>query len=151
MAVPRLGVELELQVPAYTTATATPDPSFTLDLHHSSWQCGSLIHRARPGIETSSSWIVIVFVTHWATTGTPRTELFKSVDCYGIPEEREAVTSSSEPEIMFWVCMFKIFILYWNVVDLECLKATKISIERWMDQQNVVCTHNGMLLIWPLL
>ena len=30
----RLGVELELQLPAYTTATATPDPS----LHHSSQQ-----------------------------------------------------------------------------------------------------------------
>ena len=26
MEVPRLGVELELQLPAYTTATATPDP-----------------------------------------------------------------------------------------------------------------------------
>ena len=37
--VPRLGVESELQVPAYTTATATPDPSLICDLHHSSWQC----------------------------------------------------------------------------------------------------------------
>ena len=27
MEVPRLGVELELELPAYTTATATPDPS----------------------------------------------------------------------------------------------------------------------------
>ena len=27
MEVPRLGVEAELQLPAYTTATATPDPS----------------------------------------------------------------------------------------------------------------------------
>ena len=26
MEVPRLGVKLELQLPAYTTATATPDP-----------------------------------------------------------------------------------------------------------------------------
>ena len=29
------GLELELQVPAYTTATATPDPSHVCDLHHS--------------------------------------------------------------------------------------------------------------------
>ena len=31
--VPRLGVELELQLPAYTTAAATPDPSQVCELH----------------------------------------------------------------------------------------------------------------------
>ena len=36
--VPRLGVQLELQLPAYTTATATWDPSQVCKLHHSSWQ-----------------------------------------------------------------------------------------------------------------
>ena len=36
--VPRLGVQLELQLSAYTTATATPDPSRVCDLHHSSQQ-----------------------------------------------------------------------------------------------------------------
>ena len=30
--------ESELQLPAYTTATATPDPSRAYNLHHSSWQ-----------------------------------------------------------------------------------------------------------------
>ena len=39
MEVPRLGVVLELQLPAYTTATATQDPSLICDLHCSSWQC----------------------------------------------------------------------------------------------------------------
>ena len=39
MEVPRLGVESELQLPAYTTATATPDPSHVCDLHNSSRQC----------------------------------------------------------------------------------------------------------------
>ena len=39
MVIPRLGVELELQLPAYTTAAATPDPSCVCDLHHSSRQC----------------------------------------------------------------------------------------------------------------
>ena len=38
MEVPRLGVESELQLPAYTIATAMPDPSRDCDLHHSSWQ-----------------------------------------------------------------------------------------------------------------
>ena len=36
--VPRLGVEVELQLPAYTTAIATQDPSCVCDLHHSSQQ-----------------------------------------------------------------------------------------------------------------
>ena len=38
MEVPRLGVELELQLGAYTTATAPRDPSRVCDLHHSSRQ-----------------------------------------------------------------------------------------------------------------
>ena len=38
MEVPRLRVELELQMPAYTTATATQDPSCIYDLHHCSEQ-----------------------------------------------------------------------------------------------------------------
>ena len=33
MEVPRLGVKLELQLLAYTTATAMPDLSLTCDLH----------------------------------------------------------------------------------------------------------------------
>ena len=36
MEVPRLGVKSELQLPAYATAIATPDPSRVCDLHHSS-------------------------------------------------------------------------------------------------------------------
>ena len=39
MEVPRLEVESELQLPAYATATAMPDPSHICDLHHSSQQC----------------------------------------------------------------------------------------------------------------
>jgi len=35
MEVPRLGVELELQLPANATASATQDPSHVSNLHHS--------------------------------------------------------------------------------------------------------------------
>ena len=38
MEVPRLGVESEIQLPAYTTATARWDPSRVCDLYHSSGQ-----------------------------------------------------------------------------------------------------------------
>ena len=37
--VPRLGVQLELQLPAYIRATATRDQSCVCSLHHSSRQC----------------------------------------------------------------------------------------------------------------
>ena len=39
MEITRLEVESELQLPVYTTATATQDPRSICDLHHSSGQC----------------------------------------------------------------------------------------------------------------
>ena len=54
MEVPRLGVESELQLPAYTTDTVKPDPSQVCNLHHSSWQS-----QIWPGIETASSWVLV--------------------------------------------------------------------------------------------
>ena len=38
MEVPRLGIESELQLPAYATAMTTWNPSLICDLHHSSRQ-----------------------------------------------------------------------------------------------------------------
>ena len=76
MEVPRLEGELELQLPAYATATATPDLSCICDLHHSSQQ-----HRVPnplsewPGIEPTSSWILVGFVTaelQWELQGWNR-------------------------------------------------------------------------------
>ena len=61
--VPRLGVRLELQVPAYATATASQEPSHVCNLHHSSQQCRILTHWVKPGIEPKSSWILIGFVS----------------------------------------------------------------------------------------
>ena len=39
MEVPRLGMESELHLLVYTTATAMQDPSCICELHHSSWHC----------------------------------------------------------------------------------------------------------------
>ena len=44
MEVPRLGVALELQLPAYSTATATPDPSRVCDILCSSRQCQIVVN-----------------------------------------------------------------------------------------------------------
>ena len=63
MEVPKLVVELGLQQPAYTTATATQDPSLICDLYHSSWQCRIPTSLSRrPGIEHASSWIPVTFI-----------------------------------------------------------------------------------------
>ena len=58
MEVPRLGVELELQLPACTTATAKQDPSHIFDIYHSSRQ-----YLNPPGIQPTFSWILVVFIT----------------------------------------------------------------------------------------
>ena len=47
MEVPTLGVPSELRLPAYTTATATWDPSHVFNLHHSSQQC-RILNPLRP-------------------------------------------------------------------------------------------------------
>ena len=39
MEVPRVGVKLKLQLPAYARVTATPELSQVCNLHHRSWQC----------------------------------------------------------------------------------------------------------------
>ena len=60
MEVPRLGVKSELQLPAYTTATATQDPIQVCDLCHSSWQHWILNSPSKARV---SSWILVGFIT----------------------------------------------------------------------------------------
>ena len=72
MKVPRLGVTSELQLPAYTTA-------------HSS--AGSLIWWARPGIEPTSAWILVMFVTT-----EPRQELLYSCSLGQWEESQARIT-----------------------------------------------------------
>ena len=59
--VPRLGVESELLLPAYTRTTAKPDLSRICDLHHSSRQCQILNPLSEARDRTSNlivpSWI----------------------------------------------------------------------------------------------
>ena len=64
MEVPRLGVELELQLLVYTTATAMQDPSCVCDLHYSSQQRQNLNPLSKAGIEPTTSWFLVGFVNH---------------------------------------------------------------------------------------
>ena len=60
MEAPKRGVESELQVPAYTTATATQDPSHVFNLHQSSRQCQIPNPLSEAGDQTH-----ILMVTGW--------------------------------------------------------------------------------------
>jgi len=79
---PRLGVKSELWLPAYTTVTATRDPSHVCNLHHSSWQCRILNPldeaRARTHILMDTSSICYP----WATTRIPYQFLFGTTQIY---------------------------------------------------------------------
>ena len=71
MEVPRLGVESELQLPVYTTATATWGLSRICSLRHGSWQ-----HRILNWLSEARDWNCILMDPsrvhdHWATKGTP--------------------------------------------------------------------------------
>ena len=70
--VPKLGVELELQLLAYATVTAMPDPSRVCDLQPSSWQCQilNILSGAKDWtcILMGPSWVCY----HWTTMETPR-------------------------------------------------------------------------------
>ena len=65
------GVELELQLPAYTTATAMQDMSLDCYLHQSSQQQQSL----NPMLEARNRTCVLMDTNqvhyHWATKGIP--------------------------------------------------------------------------------
>ena len=76
MEVPRLGVTSQLQVLAYTTATAMEDLNHVYDLHHSSKQ-----HQILNPLCKGSDWTYVLMDTHQiryhgATTGTPAVFLF---------------------------------------------------------------------------
>ena len=64
MEVSRPGVELELQLPTYTTA-------------HSNTR--SLTHLVRPGIKPASSWLLIGFVTTEPQWELPRQWIFNPI------------------------------------------------------------------------
>ena len=72
MEVPRLGVQLELQLPAYATVTAMLDLSRICDLHHSSWQHQILNPLSEARDHTQNLMVPSRICFHCATMGTAR-------------------------------------------------------------------------------
>ena len=84
MEVPRLGVELELQVPDYASVTATWDPSHVCDLHHSSQQCQILNLLSKVRDQTCILMDTSRVHYCWTITETPWHILFLK-NQYGVP------------------------------------------------------------------
>ena len=84
MDIPRLGVELELPLLAYTTATATGDSSHVCNLHHSSRP-----HRILNPLSEARDQTHLLMDTSWvcyhrATRGTPLNAVITAI-CYWSP------------------------------------------------------------------
>ena len=82
MEIPRPGVELELQLPAYTTATATWDLSHVCNLHHNSRQCQILDPLSEARGQTH-----ILMVPSWIRF-------------------RCTVTGPPEVQVIVWTCLY---------------------------------------------
>ena len=77
MEVPRLRVQLELQLLAYTTATATPDPSHVCHLHHRSRQCWILDLLSEARDRTRNLMVRNRIRFRCATTETPESGFYE--------------------------------------------------------------------------
>ena len=95
MKVTSLGVKLELQLLAYTRSEAylQPAPQLMATLN-------PLTHWVGPGIEpTTFSWILVGFLTHWATTGIPLPSVLTVHSWWN--EVKRQVVLQKNPELPF--------------------------------------------------
>ena len=74
MEVPRLGVQLELQLLAYAIATAMQGTSRVCDLHHSSCQCRLGNPQSKARDQTHKLMVPSQICFCCAMTGTPTTD-----------------------------------------------------------------------------
>ena len=106
MEVPRLRLKSELHLPAYTTATATPDPSHLFDLHHSLGQCWILnpLSKARDQTRVLRDTSRIHYC--WATMGTPILHLLRYSFTWRVPCILLKV-KASDPLLKMWTSTLK--------------------------------------------
>ena len=71
MEVPRLGVGLELQLLTTQQPQQRQIPATSAMYTTACSNARSLTHRMRPGIKSTSSWILAGYLTHCATAGIP--------------------------------------------------------------------------------
>ena len=134
--VPRQGVELELQLPVYTSATATPVPSHVYYLHYSSWQCQMLNPPSKAG-----DWTCVLIDTtwvhcHWATTGTPFFFFFFLINGCGVLSNAFYVSIE-----MIFICDFFQFCCNWFLVSYCCVQKRCLI---WFQSLKLL-----RLVLWP--
>ena len=94
---PGQGVELELEPPAYTTATAMQDLSHVHDLHHSSQQHQIFSPLSKARDQTHNPMVTSQTHFHCATSGTPLFTFNKIQKI--IEREKKATTASAGPNL----------------------------------------------------
>ena len=101
MEVPRLGVQSELQLPAYTTATATPNPASSATYRTPWGKAGSLTHSVRQGWNPHphGDYLVLNPLSHYGNSGT-RSLCTRSLSAPSYSwEEQRASTGTSAKNI----------------------------------------------------
>ena len=85
MEIPRLGVELELQLLAYVTVRAMPDPSYVCDPHHDSRQ-HRILNPVREARDRTHNLMVLSQIRfHCTTMGTPPLKKKNEIHTYVQP------------------------------------------------------------------
>ena len=132
MEVPMLGLQLELQLPAYATAT-TSDPSRICYLHHSSQQCLILNPLSKARDRTLNIMVPGQIRFHCATMGTPYLFIFKvsylyiNLRFYRTVVAFDSIDSAlllfleSFHKLYFWIFFsYFCFFMATNYVNLRC-------------------------------
>ena len=88
MEVPRLGGQSELEPPAYTTATAMPDPRRICDLHHSSRQ-HQILNPLREAKDRTCNLMVPSRIRFHCACGNSRTFTAGEESWLSVPKKEE--------------------------------------------------------------
>ena len=125
MEFPRLGIELEIQLPAYTTSIAIQDLSLICELHHSSWQHQILNPLSKARDQTCNLMVPSGICFCCTTTGTP---VFLSLIYF---TEHNALKvyphGPADGKVSFFMAeyysgIFNTFLYQWTqVISISCL------------------------------
>ena len=98
---------------AYTTATATQDPSHACDLHHTHSNTGSPTHWVRPGIEPASSqtlcWVLNLLIQNEKSCLLPSNVIYLFIlgctcGMWKFPGQESNLCHRSDPSCALWQC-----------------------------------------------
>ena len=130
MDIPKLGVKSELQLPATTTATAILDSSPSSTYTAAQGNAGSLTHWARPGIELTSLWILVGFISAASPRELPVATL-KSILYWWGKHSWEGLCVTY-PRLIFGVQLNMIRQTHKNINEEILYFETLCIEERWM-------------------